>query len=100
MATRRKKPEVWFKDNQFWNLDVPTLRVRCAEAQAWRCAYCWGDIRDDCTLDHFHPRSKYGPTSYFNCVAACRTCNSTRGSMPAYKFWRKQKPKRAMRLAA
>lgn len=38
----------------------------------FECAYCG---RHATTIDHVIPRSKGGPTSYANCVAACSKCN-------------------------
>lgn len=37
------------------------------------CAYCGGRAN---TVDHVHPRSKGGKTTWENLVAACRDCNN------------------------
>lgn len=42
----------------------------------WRCQYCgtklgWHNI----TIDHVMPQARGGPTSWLNCVSACRPCN-------------------------
>lgn len=42
-----------------------------------RCQYCG---RDADSIDHVIPRSKGGPHSWENVVAACRRCNLTKGS--------------------
>lgn len=42
------------------------------------CVYC--GKRGD-TIDHVLPQSKGGPTSYENCVAACRKCNSKKDDL-------------------
>lgn len=39
----------------------------------YRCAYC---ARAATTIDHVLPRSRGGPTSWLNCVAACMRCNA------------------------
>jgi len=41
------------------------------------CQYC-GSSRD-LTLDHVHPRSRGGKTSWDNLVTACKSCNSRKG---------------------
>lgn len=43
---------------------------------SWQCQYCReGLYWDTATIDHVVPRSHGGPTSWLNCVAACRRCN-------------------------
>ena len=42
----------------------------------WRCQYCgtklgWSNIE----VEHVMPSSRGGPTSWLNCVAACKPCN-------------------------
>lgn len=67
------------------------LRLRLAEAQNWRCAYCSGvmsmdGMRDDmATADHLVPRWRGGWRVWENTVAACRACNGARGASPC--FW-------------
>ena len=41
------------------------------------CQYC-GSGRD-LTLDHVHPRSRGGKSSWDNLVTACKSCNSRKG---------------------
>lgn len=41
------------------------------------CQYC-GSQRD-LTLDHVHPRSRGGATSWDNLITACKRCNSRKG---------------------
>jgi len=41
------------------------------------CQYC-GSGRD-LTLDHVHPRSRGGKTSWDNLITACKVCNSRKG---------------------
>src|ERR1700756_839128 len=42
------------------------------------CQYCGS--RDDLTFDHLLPRSRGGHTTWINVVAACSSCNLTKGS--------------------
>lgn len=43
----------------------------------WTCQYCGS--RHQLTVDHVVPRSKGGPTSWDNIVAACAPCNRRKG---------------------
>ena len=45
------------------------------------CVYC-GETYDinELTLDHVHPRSSGGDTTYKNIVPACSKCNQEKGS--------------------
>jgi 5-methylcytosine-specific restriction endonuclease McrA len=52
---------------------VPMTRAGVLRRDGRRCAYC--TKRAD-TIDHVIPRSRGGPHSWDNCVAACRACNS------------------------
>lgn len=47
----------------------------------WQCQYC-GDKHKtpELTFDHVIPRSRGGKTSWENIVAACRPCNTLKGS--------------------
>ena len=52
----------------------------------WHCAYCRGPAE---TLDHVIPRSRGGRHVWENVVAACATCNHTKGDRtPAELGWR------------
>lgn len=45
------------------------------------CQYCGNHFTSDkLTIDHVVPRSLGGGTSWDNCVAACKKCNSHKGS--------------------
>jgi hypothetical protein len=61
-------------------------RIRLAEAQNWRCAYCAGAMAyegagPDCaTIDHLVPKLFGGTLRYDNCISACRACNEVRGA--------------------
>lgn len=47
----------------------------------FECQYCGKDITlKDGTVDHVIPRSKGGKSTYLNCVASCKPCNSKKDS--------------------
>lgn len=52
------------------------------------CAYCGSSLGTDWTWEHFEPRSHGGDDSAANCIAACRSCNSKRGSSDPWEFMR------------
>ena len=54
---------------------VPLTRRGVLRRDGNRCAYCGGFAS---TIDHVMPRSRGGPTSWENCVAACGECNRTK----------------------
>ena len=43
-----------------------------------RCAYCFGLCRQ--TIDHVVPLERGGSDAIANCVPACRSCNSSKGT--------------------
>lgn len=48
---------------------------------AWHCQYCSDMFKThQLTFDHVIPRSRGGKTSWDNIVAACRDCNTKKGS--------------------
>lgn len=51
---------------------IPMTRAALMHRDRFRCAYC-GSKAD--TVDHVVPRSRGGPHSWENCVAACSGCN-------------------------
>lgn len=52
---------------------VPLNRRNLARRDGERCQYCGQE--GELTVDHVVPRSKGGPTTWENCVAACGPCN-------------------------
>ena len=44
----------------------------------FRCAYC-GSAKFRLTTDHIIPKSKGGKSTFENCVAACKPCNTKKG---------------------
>lgn len=48
----------------------------------WTCQYCgvklhWNNIE----IEHIVPSSRGGPTSWLNCVSACKPCNKKKANM-------------------
>jgi 5-methylcytosine-specific restriction endonuclease McrA len=52
----------------------------------WTCQFCNIKLgQHDATIDHIIPKSKGGPTSWANCVTACKSCNRKKGDKPLEK---------------
>jgi HNH endonuclease len=87
------------------------LRSLLCEAQNWRCCYCGEDMTDppaeggrghrltDASVEHFIPRTRGCPDAWWNCVAACVRCNSSRprDMAPLDYFRRRETVRAAMR---
>ena len=56
---------------------VPFSKRNVMVRDGFVCAYC-GTKDKRLTIDHVIPVSKGGKTSFENCVAACKNCNSTK----------------------
>jgi len=56
---------------------VPFSKRNVMVRDGFVCAYC-GTKDKRLTIDHVIPISKGGKTSFENCVAACKNCNSTK----------------------
>jgi len=77
---------------------VPMTRAGVLRRDGRRCAYC--SRRAD-TIDHVVPRSRGGPHTWENCVAACRTCNSRKADKLLEELgWCLATPPRAPNRAA
>jgi len=69
-------------DGLVWDLTVRSEDERghtfvTSAGIASNCQYCGADLfREKITVEHILPRSRGGPTSWENCVAACESCNS------------------------
>lgn len=51
-------------------------RINVYARDNFTCGYCKKImLRQDCTLDHIIPKSRGGPSSWYNCVACCSKCN-------------------------
>lgn len=60
------------------------------EREQGRCFYCRRTLTDeDSGLDHADPQIANGTNSYRNVVAACHSCNSSKGDDTAEEFLRK-----------
>jgi 5-methylcytosine-specific restriction endonuclease McrA len=47
----------------------------------WKCQYCSAELTYAAiTVDHVHPQSRGGRTTWKNCVSACRSCNNKKGN--------------------
>jgi len=45
----------------------------------YTCQYC-GDVNNTLTVDHIHPKSRGGESSWINVVIACKPCNLKKGN--------------------
>ena len=65
------------------------------------CFYCRRALTDeDSGLDHAEPQSAKGTNSYRNVVAACHSCNSSKGDDSAEEFLRKLYTRRFLDAAS
>ena len=47
----------------------------------WKCQFCGEPLSPtSATIDHVMPSSRGGPTSWVNCVAACKGCNKRKAN--------------------
>lgn len=65
--------------------EVPCAVVNPTRANIFRrdnytCQYCGLHSKKMMTIDHVHPRSKGGDSSWTNLTTACRECNSKKGN--------------------
>lgn len=52
-------------------------RANLARRDVYTCQYCGEALPErKLTIEHVQPRSRGGPTSWENCVAACESCNA------------------------
>ena len=66
------------------NLDAEPLYYR----DHAKCSYCDKDLTiQEVTMDHVHPVSKGGATSWDNIVSACNDCNSRKGNQLPKGQW-------------
>ena len=66
---------------------VESLRDRVFREGGYRCVYCGETFpAEQLTLDHVEPRMRGGDNSTGNLVTACRSCNTRKGSLPAWAF--------------
>jgi 5-methylcytosine-specific restriction endonuclease McrA len=67
--------------------EPPALRERIIRRDGFRCVYCGAILPAEAlTIDHVQPRMRGGDHSEGNLVAACRPCNTEKGSAPAWSY--------------
>ena len=93
----------WIVRSARWSTPVPSVimlrdymkpkhSVRFSRANIYLrdngiCAYCESPVeRNKATLDHIHPVSKGGKSTWENCVTACGPCNSNKSD--SVKGWK------------
>lgn len=96
----------WIVHSATWETPVPSVimlreymkaktTVRFSRSNVYlrddhKCQYCGTDLdKKDATLDHVHPISKGGKTTWENSVTACSPCNAAKADKAGWK------PKRA-----
>lgn len=73
--------------------------LRVLERDKWECVYCgqplgWGHPSvENPQIDHVVPRARGGGNGIDNLVAACRACNSAKGTMSAEEFRASREPR-------
>ena len=65
---------------RYSNTPATVSKAGILRRDGYRCAYCATGVGN--TVDHIHPRARGGKTTWLNCVAACTTCNGTKGHRP------------------
>lgn len=64
------------KEHKRRNGPVRFHRVVVFRRDGFTCQYCGrGLSKRECELEHVIPQDRGGPTTYKNCVTACRSCN-------------------------
>jgi 5-methylcytosine-specific restriction endonuclease McrA len=58
---------------------VPWSKRNVIIRDKFTCAYC-GTHQKKLTIDHIIPSSRGGKSTFENCVAACKKCNSKKGN--------------------
>lgn len=87
-ATDQGSPPVDIEAIDFYR--DPKYRPAIIERERSRCFYCRRTLTDeDAGLDHAEPQKANGSNSYRNVVAACHSCNSSKGDDVAETFLRK-----------
>lgn len=60
---------------------IPFSKRFLAKRDSFSCQYCSKKLGpNSMTIDHIHPQSLGGKSSYTNCVIACEPCNSKKGN--------------------
>lgn len=87
LALTRMIYVAWSESRPGGSVGFSTLRV--FERDHWTCAYCGDKVSKQpgrqgllATVDHVHPRSLGGPTTWWNLVSACFDCNQRKADFP------------------
>lgn len=57
------------------------LRLRVLDRDGWMCSYCGKHLEGrDATADHLLAKANGGEDTMTNLIAACRSCNGTKGA--------------------
>ena len=92
----------WIVHSANWETPVPSVimlreymkaksSVRFSRSNVYlrdggKCQYCGDEVeRKVSTLDHVHPISKGGKTTWENCTTACSPCNATKSDKSGWK---------------
>jgi len=59
---------------------VPFSKKNIIARDTGKCAYCGHKEDQRMTIDHVIPRSRGGKSTWENCVATCKKCNSSKGN--------------------
>ncbi len=67
--------------NRKWK--APRFRKKVLfNRDGWKCQYCSAKLLwNTATIEHVHPQSRGGQTTWMNCVAACKPCNRKKANM-------------------
>lgn len=61
---------------------IPCTKENLYARDKGHCSYCGVLIPpSNATIDHIHPRSLGGKTSFMNCTLACKYCNNKKGNL-------------------
>jgi len=81
---RRKKYKRRTLEKQLCQLSASDIKL-LSDIFKDRCLYCQGNTK--LTYDHVVPLCRGGETSVSNCVIACKSCNSSKGSKLLFLEW-------------
>jgi hypothetical protein len=78
-----EKPEIVILNN-FYGIpytEIPLTRRNLIKRDNYTCQYCGRQFSPErLSIDHVHPRSRGGRTTWENCVTSCFRCNAKKGS--------------------
>jgi len=78
-----EKPEIIILNN-FYGVpytEIPLTRRNLLKRDNYTCQYCGKQFTpDNLSIDHVHPRSRGGRTTWDNCVTSCFRCNSKKAN--------------------